>query len=64
MEVVSNRLIPDVKTIVAGVGICGCIVAQRLSESAGGKFLEKRAGGGGNVRFEINGATQLITPNL
>lgn len=48
MEVVSNRLIPDVKTIVAGVGICGCIVAQRLSESAGGKMLEKRAGGGGN----------------
>lgn len=28
---------------------------------AGGKVLEKRAGGGGNVRFEINGATELIT---
>lgn len=53
MEVVSNRLIPDVKTIVAGVGICGCIVVQRLSESAR-KMLEQRAGGGGNVRFEIN----------
>lgn len=63
MEVVSNRLIPDVKTIVAGVGICGCIVAQRLSESAR-KMLEKRAVGGGNVRFEINAATQLITLNL
>lgn len=31
---------------------------------AGRKVLEKRAGGGGNVRFEINGATQLITHNL
>ena len=53
MEVVSNRLIPDVQTIVAGVAMCACIVAQRLSESAR-KMLEKRAGGGGNVRFEIN----------
>ena len=64
MEVVSNRLIPDVKTIVAGVGICGCIVAQRLSESAGGKFLEKRVGVVGNERFEINVATQLTTLNF
>ena len=63
MEVVSNRLIPDVKTIVAGVGICGCIVAQRLSESAR-KMLQTRPVCGGNVRFEINVAVQLITPNL
>ena len=25
------------------------------------RVLGKRAGGGGNVRFEINGATELIT---
>ena len=30
----------------------------------GGKMLEKWAVCGGNVRFEINGATQLITHNL
>ena len=43
----------------------GCAVVRRLAE-AGHKVLvlEKRAGGGGNVRFEINGATQLIPPNL
>lgn len=31
---------------------------------AGSEVQEKRAGGGGNVRFEINGATQLITLNF
>ncbi len=31
---------------------------------SGGKVLEMRAGGGGNVRFEINVAAQFITPNL
>lgn len=34
------------------------------ADKAGGKVLEMLAVGGGNVRFEINGATQLITPNL
>ena len=28
------------------------------------EVLEMRAGGGGNVRFDINGATQLITLNF
>ena len=34
-----------------------------LGRGLGGKVLGKRAGGGGNVRFEINVAAQLITPN-
>lgn len=63
MEVVSNRFIPDVKTIVAGADVMACTFARRWSVS-GGKVMEMRAGGGGNVRFEINWATQLITPNL
>ena len=54
-----------IDAIVAGAGIWGCTVARRLAE-VGRKVLvlEMRAGGGGNVRFEINGAAQLITPNL
>ena len=54
-----------IDAIVAGAGIWGCTVARGLAE-VGRKVLvlEKRAGGGGNVQFEINVATQLITPNL
>ena len=52
-----------IDAIVAGAGIWGCTVARRLVET-GRKVLGKRAVGGGNVRFEINGVTQLITPNL
>lgn len=53
-----------VDSIVAGAGIWGCTVARRLAE-AGRKVLvlERRAVGGGNVRFEINVATQLIAYN-
>lgn len=54
-----------IDAIVAGAGIWGCTVARRLAE-LGRKVLvlEKRAVGGVNVRFEINVAAQLITPNL
>ena len=63
MEVVSNRLIPDVKTIVAGAGIWGCTVARRLAEAGREMFVLERRACDGNVRFEINVATQLITLN-
>ena len=36
----------------------------QATNGAGGFGQEKRAVGGGNVRFEINVATQLITPNF
>ena len=40
-------------------GICVRTVARRRAE-AGRKDMKKRAGGGGNVRIEINVVTQLI----
>ena len=54
-----------IDAIVAGAGIWGCTVARGLAE-VGRKVLvlEKRAVGGGNVRFDINVAAQFITPNL
>jgi hypothetical protein len=52
-----------IDAIIAGVAIRTCTVARRLA-AVGRKGLEKRNVGGGNVRFEINVATQLITPNL
>lgn len=55
----------DIDAMVTGACIWGCAVDRRLADSGKNVLvLEKQAVGGGNVRFEINVAAQLITPNL
>ena len=52
---------------MANVIICGAFDLFHvgyLEMYGGGAGLEKRAVGGGNVRFEINVAAQLITHNF
>lgn len=45
----------ETDSIVVGAGIWGCTVARRLAEAGRKMFVqERRAVGGGNVRFEIN----------
>ena len=57
VNTMTRDMIIDV--IVAGAGIWGCMVASRRMV-AGRKVLEKRAGGGRNVRFELI----TLTPNF
>ena len=61
MQMNTVRRAGIIDAIASGAGTWVCAVARRR---AGGKVQEKWTVGGGNVRFEINGATQLIPPNL
>ena len=60
MQVNTMRSAMIIDARVSGAGIWVCTLARRRAE-AGRKNLEKRAGGGGNGRSEINVATKLIT---